>query len=78
MADTRRLPVNGIPDPLYEAIITIAAREGKTLSRVGLDALELLARDRGEWPPGRRGMLRDLARARDGTALDEPEDDPDA
>lgn len=62
MADTRRLPVNGIPDPLYEAIITIAAREGKTLSRVGLDALELLARERGEWPPGRKRHRVPLSR----------------
>lgn len=49
---TERLQVAGIPQPLYAALQRIADREGKTMSRAGLDALEAFAADRGEWPPG--------------------------
>lgn len=63
----------GIPDPLFEAIERIREREGKSRSAIGVEALEMLARERGEWPPERRGAfdgmsdedLRRLLRALD-------------
>ena len=46
-----RISVTGVSYPLLAAIKAVATDEGKTLAQLGVEALEMLARDRKRWPP---------------------------